>query len=56
MEMKVTETLANINTMIVLLQRTDVQLTDHEARLRIIEKNLIDVMTRLSAEERRIRN
>ena len=53
MEIKVTETLAHINTMILLLQHTDIQLLDHETRIRVVEKNQIDVMSRLSIEEKR---
>ena len=46
-------TVADIAIAVKLLAANQLRLDDHESRLRIVERNQIDVMSRLSAEEKR---
>ena len=47
-------TVADIATAMKVMAANQLRIDDHEARLRIVERNQIDVMSRLSAAERNI--
>lgn len=46
-------TVAEVAVAVKLLAANQLRLDDHETRLRVVEKNQIDVMSRLTAEEKR---